>query len=70
MSNNPAGRSYSLSAEQHQYLNRRAVAFTQELNRPVSCRQILDALLMLGQISDIGDEQLLQQLKRRFNISQ
>lgn len=65
MTRTPQGRAYALSAEQHQYLSQKAVAFTKKLNQPVSCRQVLDALLTLSLTLD--EQALTDLLKQRLS---
>ncbi|WP_439412567.1 hypothetical protein [Enterobacter ludwigii] len=57
-------KAFTITAEQHQYLNHKAVLLTQLLKRPVSSRHILDAFLTLGM--DIDEQLLARQLQKDF----
>lgn len=56
-------RVYTLSEEQYQYLNSKAVWLTIKLKEAISCRQVLDALLGL----DVDEPTLVQQLENQLN---
>ena len=60
----PPGKAYALSAAQHQHLSDKAVALTQALNHPISCRHVLDALLALS--THIDDSTLADQVMQRI----
>lgn len=60
-------RVYTLSEEQHKYLNDKAVTLTIKLKQPVSCRHVLDAFLLLG--LDIDEPTLVHQLKSQLSTT-
>lgn len=60
-------RVYTLSEEQHEYLNDKAVSLTTKLKQPVSCRHVLDAFLSLG--LDVDEPTLVCQLKNQLSTT-
>lgn len=60
-------RVYTLSEEQHEYLNDKAVSLTIKLKQPVSCRHVLDAFLSLG--LDADEPALVRQLKSQLSTT-
>ncbi|WP_436883037.1 hypothetical protein [Enterobacter asburiae] len=60
-------RVYTLSEEQYQSLNDKAVALTSKLKEPVSCRRVLDAFLSLG--LNVDEPALTHQIQKQFNTT-
>ena len=61
-------KTYALKANHQKHLSEKAVALTRELNEPVACRHVLDALLSLGMECD--DQTLLDEVQRSMTHSQ
>lgn len=64
MSRLSQGKAYALSAAQHQYLSDKAVSLTKELDEPITCRHVLDALLNLG--GTVDNQTLSEAVQRRL----
>lgn len=64
MSRKLPGKSYALTGKHHQYLSEKAVSLTKELDEPIACRHVLDALLNLGM--EANDQTLSEAVQRRL----
>lgn len=60
-------KTYALRASQQQHLSEKAVTLTRELNEPVGCRHVLDAMFSLGM--EFDDQVLLEAVQRSMTNS-